>query len=269
MKKELYHIWPEDESVTLTVFGADPMKQGRAALIVVPGGAYIAPAAREADPVAMHFAEKDYLGCVLRASTMYRDHTHMESEPNPHTRFPEPLQEMAAAIAFLRERAEEFGIDPTRIALMGFSAGGHLVANYGNYWRDEQQIPWAASSREAIRPNASVLCYAAVRPVRVRESAMLKAVFGGTDWTDEQVDVYDGAGHVNEYTPPTFLWHTADDAMVSVEQCYDMTDALKKHKIAYEVHIFSSGPHASGLAGGLPAESWTELADSFLKRILA
>ena len=268
MRKEVFYIWENDPTVTLTVFGAEQGNNDRPAVIVVPGGAYIAPAAKEADPVAQHFAEMGYLGCVLRASTLYRSHDDTTGEPNPHTLFPEPMLEMACAIKFLREHTKEFCFDVHKLVLMGFSAGGHLVMNYANYWHSEQVLKAGEWSEEDIRPNACVLCYGATKLVNVRGSAMLKAVFGGSEWTQEQMDVYNGALHVNERTPPCFLWHTADDQMVPVEQSYRVAQALCAQKIPHELHVFCSGPHAAALSKGLPAERWPKLADTFLERVL-
>ena len=266
MQKEVFHIWPADETVTLTVFRGEAGGSSRPAVIVVPGGAYVAPSVREAEPVAERFAAMGYVGCVLRASTMYASHDAAEGEPNPHTVFPEPLWEMACAIRFLRERAADFGLAPEKIALMGFSAGGHLCANYANYWNSEDVR--GANAAEEIRPNACVLCYAATKLTNVRGGAMLRAVFGPAECYEQAaMDVYDGSLHVNAETPPTFLWHTVDDQMVSVQQSYAMAKALEEAGVSYELHVFSSGPHASGLAQGLPAQCWPTLADAFLRRI--
>lgn len=269
MKKEVYKIWPKDATVTLTVCAMEDSPDNKPVVIVLPGGAYIAPAPGEADPVAEHFAEMGYLGCVLRASTMHPSFEDTDGPVNSHTIFPEPMQELAAAIRFLRGRAGEFGIAPDRIAVMGFSAGGHLAANYCNYWNSEQVMGAIGASEEEIRPNADILCYGATELTNVKGGAMLRATFGEKDNYDaNEIEQYNARSHVSTATPPTFIWHTADDAVVSIRQSYNMARALDEGGTPYELHVFSSGPHASALSEGLPAQCWPELADSFLKRYM-
>lgn len=269
MRKEIYPIWPGDESVTLTVCRPEEAGEARPAVIVLPGGAYIAHAGGEADVVAERFTRLGYLGCVLRASTLYRDFEHTDGPVNGHTVFPEPLRQVAAAIRFLRGRASEFTLDKRRVALLGFSAGGHLAANYGNLWNSGEVRPAPGVTAEEIRPGAVVLCYAATELGVTRHTSMLTAVFGEKEgYTAEEIARYNPKNHVNRDTPPTFLWHTADDASVPAEQSYNMARALHKAGVPYELHIFSHGPHAASLSDGLPAQSWPSLADSFLRRYL-
>ena len=178
MKRDVYPIWPEDESVTLTVCRPEEAGEARAAVIVLPGGAYIAHADGEADVVAERFTQMGYLGCVLRASTLYRDFAHTDGPVNGHTVFPEPLRQVAEAIRFLRGRASEFSLDKKRVALLGFSAGGHLAANYGNLWNSDEVCSTHDASAEDIRPGAIILCYAATELGVTRHTTMLTAVFG-------------------------------------------------------------------------------------------
>ncbi len=269
MKRDVFKIWREDETVTLTVCSQDDSADNKPAVIVLPGGGYAAPAPREAEPVAERFAEMGYLGCVLRYSTLHENFDEPDGPVNPHTLFPEPMRELAAAIAFLRERTEDFGIDHDRIAVMGFSAGGHLAANYCNFWDSEREMGEYGGGREAIRPNACVLCYAATYLSEVKHGSMAEAVFGKKQrYAQEELDRYNARYHVSRSTPPTFIWHTADDAVVSVQQSYDMAQALSAQGAPHEVHVFSGGPHAAALSQDFPARSWPELADAFLRRYM-
>lgn len=266
MEKSIYKIWEKDELVTLTIYMPELEQDDKPALIVIPGGAYIAPSWKEADPVAQRFAEMGYLGCVLRASTMYKDFEDNSGEPNEHTIFPEPLYEVGAAILFLRRNRERLGIAENRIALCGFSAGGHLTANYCNYWNRPDIAAALGASAEELRPNGNILGYAATYLSSRVKGAMLRAVFGERSHIpQEEVDEYNPKYHIDRCTPPTFIWHTANDTMVPVKHSYDMALALSEEGVPHGVHIFSRGPHASGLASGMPAEDWPVLADRFLK----
>jgi predicted esterase len=269
MKKEVFKIWPQDDTVTLTVFSLEDSPDNKPTVIVLPGGAYVAPAPKEADPVAEHFASMGYLGCVLRASTMYMDFDHTYGDANPHTRFPEPMQELASAIKFLRDNAEKFGIRADGIAIMGFSAGGHLAANYGNYWNSDKVIGAMGYTPEQAQPNACVLCYAATKLLASVPKDMVKAAFGVKEsYEQREVDEYNAYLHVSSDTPPTFIWHTADDSVVPVSLSYELAAAMHSAGVPCEVHVFSNGPHAAALSTGLPAQRWPELADSFLKRYM-
>lgn len=261
-------IWPADETVTLTVCRKKDSADNKPAVIVLPGGGYIAPAPREGEPVAEYFAEMGYLGCTLNYSTLHPDFSDYSDELNRHTVFPEPMQELAAALKLLRERAGDFGIDRDRIALVGFSAGGHLAANYCNYWDDMREMGEYADSREEIRPNACVLCYAATHLSAAKGGTMVNAAFGKEKCTQEEADRYNAQYHISKSTPPTFIWHTADDTVISVRQAYDMALALSEQGVPHELHVFSSGPHAAALSPDLPAKWWPYLADEFLKRYM-
>lgn len=268
MKEKIFNIWEPDGRVTLTVYAPEGEAKPRPAVVVIPGGAYVAPSAREADPVALRFAEMGYVGCVLRNSTMYENFECCLGSPNRHTLFPEPLLEVGAAVLHLRRNAEQLGADG-RIALCGFSAGGHLAANYCNMWNDPEIFAPLGASAGELRPNADILCYAALMLREGVPGAMHRAVLGEREhYPQTELDGYNACLHVSRDTPPTFLWHTADDRMVFVRSSYDMALALDEESIPYELHIFSSGPHAAALSPGLPAEPWPTLADAFLRRVM-
>ncbi len=265
MRRESIAFWPADSRVSLEAYLPEE-GQNLPAVIVLPGGAYFALSDREGAQVAKYFAEKGFAAFVLRYSTMHPSFDAPETLINPHTRFPEPLHQLAVAIKLLRDRAEDFGLDPKRICLMGFSAGGHLAANYCNVWASDEVSEALGLEPEEIRPAAAILCYAATRLSRTSKTMNL-AVFGPRDsYPQELLDSYCAAENVNRCTPPTFLWHTVTDRMVPVTQTYEMAKALAEEGIIHEVHIFSEGDHAMGLSDGLPAEPWKDLAIRFIER---
>lgn len=268
MSKDKIKIWRTDGNVTLTCCSEAGGR--RPAVIILPGGGYIAAAPSEGEPVGERFAQMGYAAFVLKYSTMYSDFEHTSGEPNRRTMFPGPIVQVGSAIKYLRANAESLGVDENKIAVMGFSAGGHLAATFGNYWNSPHVYSGIVSDPGIIRPNATVLCYAVTRLRKVRGSSMNKAIFlcGDEKPSDEQLRMYSPVNNVGEQTPPTFLWHSAADTDVPVQQSYAMSSALMAAKRPYELHVYSSGPHATGLSVGYPAETWPQLADSFLKRYM-
>ena len=265
-RKEDVYFWDSDPSVHLEVYVPDFEGENRPVMMVLPGGAYFATGTIEGDQVAKYFAGKGCVGLVLRYSTLHPSFDEPNTPKNPHTRFPEPLHEVAAAIKYVRDNADELGADPGCISLVGFSAGGHLAANYGNEWSSSALYGAIGVMPEDIRPNACVLCYAATR-LRSTSATMNLAVFGERDdYPEELLRRWCAAEHVNRNTPPTFLWHSVTDKMVPVSQSLAMADALMEEGIPCEIHVFSEGDHATGLGEGLPTAPWKELALSFIRR---
>jgi len=264
LRKEIYRIWADDPRVTLTLFLDGEKRGAKSAVIVLPGGGYVANADGEADPIALHFAQMGYAAFVLRYSTLYDGFEVTDCEENPHTKFPEPMLEVGAAISFVRDCSSELGIDPGKITLMGFSAGGHLAANYANKWNTEAIGKPLGIPAKKLKPNGSVLCYAATSLLSLGDSRMPEAVFGTDSVREEGLKSYSAQFGVNADTPPTFLWHAKDDDDVPVQQTIDMAKALADKGIAYEMHLFETGGHATALSVGLPAEAWKDMADRFL-----
>ena len=259
-------FWNSDPTVSLDVYLPDNGENLPSA-VILPGGAYFALSDREGGEVAEYFCNRGFASFVLRYSTMHPSFAEPDSPINPHTVFPEPLHEIAAALKHIRANAEIFKINPDRIALMGFSAGGHLAANYCNEWNKEEICAAVDAEAEEIKPNAGILCYAATKLHRASKT-MNRAVFGQMDsHSDQQLKRWSAANNVNSATPPTFLWHCNTDAMVPVAQSYQMAEALSDAGIMHELHVFAIGDHASGLSEGMSASLWKDLAINFLNNL--
>lgn len=223
--------------------------QRRPALIVCPGGGYMGLSDREAEPIALRFMAYGYHAFVLRYSVQ--------------TAFPAPILDLAQAVLTIRQHADEWRVDPDQIAVCGFSAGGHLAAALGVFW--DQPFIYAALqvAPEQIRPNALLLCYALIdlllidsqpdgvnaagQPVTNRQR-MLNALLGTYTPSQAQLDAYSADLHVSAATPPSFLWHTADDPVVPALNALRFATACAQQQVPYEMHLYGHGPHGLALA---------------------
>ncbi|MGB3954137.1 MAG: alpha/beta hydrolase [Brooklawnia sp.] len=211
----------------------------RPAVLVLPGGSYEFCSDREGEPVAMALAGAGYQTFVLRYSVAEA------------STWPAPLLDAEAALQTIIDRADQWGVDPTRIAVLGFSAGGHLAASVSLLGR--------------VRPAATLLVYPVIMQRTLR---VCRAEVHGAPALLEAVD---------QSCPPTFIVHSAADELVPVANSLRLAAQLADHGIPFELHVFPGGPH--GLALGTeftstgrpemvdrPFASWLGLAIDWLGR---
>lgn len=187
------------------------------AMLICPGGGYCFVSDREAEPLALACLAKGYSAFVLRYSVA------------PNAQYPTQLRQAEAALRYIREHATQWHIHPDHVAVMGFSAGGHLAG--------------CLATMGQVRPNAAVLCYPVITAGEYAHRDSFTAL--GQDVSLEEC--------VDDKTPPTFLWHTCEDNLVPVENSLLMATALRKKKIPVELHIFQDGPHGLSLCNALTA----------------
>lgn len=195
----------------------------RPALVICPGGAYRWCSPREEDPVALPFLSSGYQVFILEYSCAERAGDYR------------PLGELAETVRRLRENCEQWHIDPHRIAVMGFSAGGHLAASLGALWNDP-----ALALPEGCRPDALVLCYPVISTGEYAHEESVRWVSGGDERVREKLHLPD---RVSGDFPPTFLWHGGEDESVPPENSLMLAVALRRHKVPLEFHLFGSGAH--------------------------
>ena len=247
------------EPPTLTTYLVDGVRP-RGAVIICPGGGYAYATPREGEPVALQFAAAGFHAFVL----------HYRCAPAV---YPAPQLDLTRAICLLRDRAEEWQLNPEQIAVCGFSAGGHLAASLGICWNapELQQIAGMAPGKN--RPNAMILGY----PVLDDEGPQpggrftLQRLAGG-EATQEQIRHFSLIHQVNEQTAPAFLWHTQSDEAVSPQETLRLALALHEHRVPAELHWFPDGPHGLSLAtsemnceGDPHTAHWMELCVEWLR----
>lgn len=223
------------------------------AVIVMPGGGYDHFGEHEGDLIAGRFNQMGFHAFVV----------HYRIAPNT---FPAPMQDVLRAIRIVRANAKNWEVDPDKIAIAGFSAGGHLCASCGTKWRDIPFDKVDAIDEQSSEPNALILGYPVIdicEEFGHRGSG--DNLFGTTEITPER-QKWCCQYNVTEETPPAFVWHTATDQGVPVENSIAFAKAMWAKNRKCELHIFPEGPHGIGIGYKYPnVEMWLELAGKFLK----
>jgi acetyl esterase/lipase len=239
---------------TLTIYRASNPNEAKSAVIVLPGGGYVHLAFDyEGTDVAAWLNKLGISAFVLR----YR--------LGPKYHYPVQLWDAQRAIRYVRAHAPELGIVPERIGVWGFSAGGHLAATAGTHFDKGDPGAKDEFERQSSRPDFLILAY----PVITMEDpyahqGSLHALLG--DKPDPQlVRSLSNETQVNSETPPAFLFHTADDKVVPVQNSINFYLAQKQAGINSEMHIYLHGRHGVGLATNDPVlKSWTERLSDWL-----
>jgi acetyl esterase/lipase len=181
-----------------------------------------------------------------------------------------PLQDAQRAMRLIRSRAEAFGVDPDRLAALGFSAGGHLAASLATGFEAQVYDPVDAADALSARPFAVGLVYPviAMEPTFTHQGS--RDVLLGPDPSPEAVAARSPAHHVGPQTPPLFLAHAMDDEGVPVDNSLLMAAAMRAAKRPVEAHLFQEGRHAFGIGRpGTPSELWPDLFRLWLDRLSA
>jgi acetyl esterase/lipase len=238
---------------TLTPYLPPKQKASGAAVIVCPGGGYNHLADHEGGPVGEWLSTLGITAFVLK----YRF--------GPRYRHPAPLLDAARAIRTVRARASEWGIDPKRIGILGFSAGGHLAATIGTHFDSGQAEASDPIERVSSRPDLMILIYPVITMRDFTHSGSKKMLLGDNPSPD-MVALLSNDEQVTKDTPPAFLVHTADDPGVPVENSLRFAAALRRNRVAVEIHIYEHGPHGFGLGGSDPILStWPQRCAEWLR----
>ena len=237
----------------LTIYLPEVQSSGRTAVIICPGGGYGAVCASyEGHDIARKMNALGVAAFVLK----YR----LPDDKTCSDKTIAPLQDAQRAVKIVRENAEKWGIDPQRIGVMGFSAGGHLASTVGTHFMKS-----FIENKEltSLRPDFMMLVYPVISMQPGLTHAGSRDNLLGENATQTLLDLYSNEKQVTGLTPPAFLIHAADDDLVPVENSIWFYEALKANQIPAGLHLFSKGKHGFPLE---PAKSaWLDYVFRWMK----
>ncbi|HUV70349.1 MAG TPA: alpha/beta hydrolase [Terracidiphilus sp.] len=242
---------------TLTIVNPRKGSANGSAVIILPGGAYRGLAGDlEGGEVASWFTARGFRAFIL--SYRLTSHGYL---------LPVPLLDARRAVQLVRAHASEYQINPNRIVMIGFSAGGHLAALAATQPVAGKPDAEDPIDRVSSRPDYLVLGYAWLGAITTDTSHLSYCkLFNVMDQCDALKAAYTPALYVTKDTPPTFMYQTFTDQTVPVQQALTFFDALVKAGVTSELHVFANGPHGTGLGKGDPAlDKWPSLLENWLR----
>jgi acetyl esterase/lipase len=260
-------LWPEGapgakgtaegDKPSLTIYLPAPEKATGAAVVICPGGGYGHLAVdHEGHQIAQWLNSFGVAGFVVQ----YR-----HSASGAGYNHPAPLQDAQRALRTVRSRAQEWGVDPGRIGIIGFSAGGHLASSAATHFNESFGEPKDQIDRASARPDFAILVYPVISFTEpFTHTGSRKNLLGAKAGRD-LVEKMSSEKQVTPQTPPTFLIHTWEDKVVPAENSIAFYLALRQAKVPAEMHIFLKGPHGFGLGQKLEgASAWPGLCQKWM-----
>ncbi len=245
---------PEDIP-SIQFYPAPADKANGAAIVVCPGGGYGALAPHEGHDIAVWLNNLGVTAVVLKYRLGRFGYRH-----------PSMMLDVQRAIRYARYKAAEWKIDPNRIGVMGFSAGGHLASTAATHFDAGAADAADPIDRLSSRPDVAILCYAVITMTDPHTHKGSRKNLLGDEPPPALIDLLSNEKQVTDRTPPTFLFHTEDDAAVPVENSLLFAAALRRNKVPHEMHIYEHGRHGVGLAPNDPAlSSWPKMLENWLR----
>lgn len=255
----------------------DPKTLKRPFILVVPGGGYDHYGLHEQEQIALKMNSLGFSSAIL----------YYRLKP---TKFPEPLLDAAMAVSFIRKNSEKWNLDPDKIILLGFSAGGHVAASLGAYWDSNLISAFSNFSPNEVRPNAIVLSYPVITAdENFCHKGSINVLIENLSENEKKNllkitnsknirDVVSIEKHISKDFPPSFIWHTLADEAVPAENTIFLIQSLRRAKVEFEYHLFTSGKHGLALsctqtsnADGSNIEKeceiWPEMMKNWLSRL--
>lgn len=253
LKKEVFYILGAMVTVYYPDEISDKTNSPLPATVLCPGGAYQIYGVYEGLPVVKKLCSSGFCTFLISYGIGQDAANGL------------PLRQISRTVAHIRKNSEHFNIDPEKIFVMGFSAGGHLAASLGTLWNH----PFLSEDEGMNRPDALCLCYPVISLEKFPHLLTNQMLLSGDD-NNKFLSLLSAEKNVNRDTPPVFLWHGSDDKTVSVNHSLIFAEALKENNVPYSLKIFDHTVHGCGLAEkGSPFEDaevseWFSLWLSFL-----
>lgn len=242
-----FPLWPEgapgalgkeDKDIpTLTPYFANPALATGASVVICPGGGYGALAPHEGSHYAMFLNELGISAFVLKYRLGSGGYKH-----------PAMMNDVNRAIRIVRANAAEWKLDPRRIGLMGSSAGGHLCSTGLTHYDDGNAAATDPVEKVSSRPDLGILCYPVISMGPLTHGGSKKNLLGDNP-DPKLVELLSNEKQVTKDTPPTFIFHTAEDKAVKVENALAFASALQASGVPFSLHVYPKGPHGIGLGG--------------------
>lgn len=264
-----------DRDVTLEVCAYDlpsesepttTLEHPRPAVIICPGGGYEYLSVREADAVAIAFQRHGFNTFILRYSV------------REHSTFPHPAIDAARAVRWVRKHAVEWGIDPQRVTVLGFSAGGHVTALIGTHHDDPALADAERAEYEALTARGVVANDGLMEHSSRPDAIVLSYAVYVCDWADERqwrdIMATDCIAKAGPHVPPAFVWTTGEDAIVPPTQSLRFVNALSEAGVPFEYHHFARGRHGLSTADTITnfdvatpenAHTWVDMCARWLR----
>lgn len=239
-------------------------------VIICPGGGYEFLSNREAEQFALQWNARGVHAAVLWYSVAPE-------------RFPAALLQLAAAVALVQEKSSAWGVNPKRIFLEGSSAGGHLAASYGVFWRKpyvRKALGLTEEQADCLRPAGLILNYPVINSGKYAHEGSFRNLLGEAADEEGRREEQSIEKQVNADVPPVFLWHGGGDLSVPPENSLLFAMACREAGVPVELHLYMKGGHGLGLANELTqavdgygiepsCQSWMELAHTWMREVIA
>ncbi len=232
--------------------GTDVLKP---CVVICPGGGYrILASEHEGTDVAKYFNSIGMHALVLK----YR----IPSDEHQADKKIAPLQDAQRAVQLVREHAKDWKVDPNKVGIMGFSAGGHLASSLAVHYDD---IKIKENSKLSVRPDFQILGYPVISFSKFSHVGSRKNLLG-KDSTESMMNYFSNEMHVNSNTPIAFLVHAKDDKVVPIENSHVYVDALKSNGVEAELFVYETGGHGFGMINKTSPESWINAMKAWLQK---
>jgi acetyl esterase/lipase len=248
---------------TLTIFLADKDKANGCAVVICPGGGY---SQRATDHEGKQVAE--WLNARGAHAFILKYRTVKESDISPPLQ-PGPMLDVQHAIRTVRAKAKEYGVDPHRIGVWGFSAGGHVASTAATHFDDGKPDSADPIEKAGCRPDFAILAYPVITMMEKTHGGSRNNLLGSKP-DEKLIEFYSNEKQVTAKTPPTFLFHTVEDKAVPIENSRMFKAACEKAGVPVELVEYEKGAHGLGLGNGKAAppelKTWPDKLEAWMKK---